>query len=202
MPKKQDYLKRICLGLYNSGNHNKPSDRVFKEANFHSVIADMYRALGGKQDEVPLNIGKYDIDLEDFIIEFDEENHFNRYRLKTLSSPIYKDWKNFKVADYQQYCTKHEDKCRTYGKFWYTNSSDKQYGISSSNGVLDDIGSSRWKQRAFYDFVKDVYSIAINIPIIRISIYDIYHAQTILSLIQQEREIELVQYIENRVNCL
>lgn len=202
MPRKQDYLKRVCLGLYNSGNHNKPSDRVFREANFHSVIADMYRALGGKQDEAPLNIGKYDIDLEDFIIEFDEENHFNRYRLKTLSSPIYKDWKNFKVTDYQQYCTNHEDKCRTYGKFWHTNSSDKQYGISSFYGVLDDIGSSRWKQRAFYDFVKDVYSIAINTPIIRISIYDIYHAQTILSLIQQEREIELMQYIENRVNCL
>lgn len=202
MPNKQDYLKKICLGLYNSGNHNKPNDKVFRKTNLYGVIADMYRTLGGKQDEVPLNIGKYDIDLEDFIIEFDEENHFNRYRFKTLSSPIYKDWRNFKVADYQQYCTKYEDECRTYGKFWRTNSSDKQYGISSPNGVLDDIGPSRWKQRAFYDFVKDVYSYAINTSIIRISIYDIYHAQTILSLIQQKRETELIQYIENRVNSL
>ena len=145
---------------------------------------------------------KDDIDLKDFIIEFDEENHFNRYRLKTLNSLIYKDWKNFKVADYQQYCTKYEDKCCAYGKFWRTDSSDNQYEMSSPNGVLDGIGSSRWKQRAFYDFVKDVYSIVINTPIIRISIYDIYHAQTILSLIQQERETELMQYIKNRVNCL
>lgn len=202
MAKKQDYLKRLCLGLYDSGSHDKPSDSVLIEKNLYSVITDMYRALGGKQDEVPLNIGKYDIECKDFIIEFDEENHFNRYRLKTLSSPIYEDWCNFTVTDYQQYCTKYEDKCRTYGKFWQTNSSDKQYGISSPCGSLDGIGSSRWKQRAFYDFVKDVYSTAINTPIIRISIYDIYHAQTILSLIQQERETELMQYIKNRVNCL
>lgn len=202
MAKKQDYLKRLCLGLYDSGSHKKPSDSELKEKNLYSVVADMYGALGGKQNEVPLNTREYDIDLKDFIIEFDEENHFNRYRLKTLNSLIYKDWKNFKVADYQQYCTKYEDKCCTYGKFWRTDSSDNQYEMSSPNGVLDGIGSSRWKQRAFYDFVKDVYSIVINTPIIRISIYDIYHAQTILSLIQQERETELMQYIKNRVNCL
>ncbi len=202
MPEKQDCLKRICLGLYKQGNHNKPSDKVFRDSGLYRIIAEMYEILGGKQDKVPLNIGKYDIDLENFIIEFDEENHFNRYRLKTLSSPIYKDWKNFKVTDYQQYCTKYEDRCRTYGKFWNTDSTDKQYGVSSPNGVLEGCGSSRWKQRAFYDFVKDVYSIAVNIPIIRISIYDIYHTQTILNLIQQKQEAEIRQYIRNRVNGL
>lgn len=200
MPKKQDYLKQIRLDLYKQGNHNKPIDKVFKENGFYSIITEMYASLGGTQDKVPLNIGKYDIELEKFIIEFDEENHFNRYRLKTLSSIIYKDWKNFKVTDYQRYCTSYEDKCRSYGKFWHTDSSDKQYGVSSPNGVLEGTGSSRWKQRAFYDFVKDVYSIAVNIPIIRISIYDIYHTQTVLSLIQQEQEEKLKQYIKSRIN--
>ncbi|MBO5157331.1 MAG: hypothetical protein J6C05_09435 [Prevotella sp.] len=202
MAKKQNYLEKICSGLYNSGHHNKPNDKEFRDANLYSTILGMYRNLGGKLHEIPLNIGKYDIDLENVIIEFDEENHFNRYRLETFNSPIYKDWKNFNVTNYQQYCTKYENECRTYGKFWNTDSSDKQYGMSSPKGVLNNIGSSRWKQRAFYDFVKDVYSIVINTPIIRISIYDIYHEQTILSLIQQKREIELTQYVENRVNGL
>lgn len=202
MPKKQEYLKQICLDLYKQGNHKKPNDKVFRTNNFYSIIAEMYAMLGGKQDKVPFNTGKYDIDLENFIIEFDEENHFNRYRLETLSSSIYKDWKNFKVTDYQLYCTKFEDKCRTYGKFWHTEASDKQYGMSSPNGVLQGTGSSRWKQRAFYDFVKDVYSIVVNIPIIRISIYDMYHTQTVLNLIQQKQEEKLRQYIKSRVDAL
>jgi len=202
MPNKQDYLQHICFGLYKQVNHNRSIDKTFINNDLYDAITEMYAILGGKLDKVPLNIGKYDIELESFIIEFDEENHFNRYRLKTLSSPIYKNWKNFKVIDYQQYCTKYEDRCRTYGKFWHTDSSDKQYGGSSPNGILGGIGPSRWKQRAFYDFVKDVYSIAVNIPIIRISIYDIYHAQTILSLIQHKQEEELRQYIKSRVNGL
>lgn len=202
MPEKQDYLKRICLGLYNSGNHDKPNDKVLKDTNLYSTITDMYEILGGKQKKVPLNVGKYDIDLENFIIELDEENHFNRYRLKTLSSLIYRNWKNFNATDYQQYCKQYEDRCRTYGKFWNTVFSDKQYGVSSPNGVLEGVGSSRWKQRAFYDFVKDVYSIAINIPFIRIPIYDIYHSKTILTLIQQKREKELMQYVETKINGL
>ena len=38
--------------------------------------------------------------------------------------------------------------------------------------VFDGNGSSRWKQRAFYDFLKDVASLVEGKPLIRISIYE------------------------------
>lgn len=203
MPKKQDYLKSICIRHYNAGNHRKPSCKELVGCDLYSDITEMYRSLGGKLETVPLNIGSYDIDLKDFIIELDEENHFNRYRSETLRSPLYdNDWKNFNVADYKQYCEKYEGGCLTYGKYWGTPSSDKQFGISSPNKDLAGVGASRWRQRAFYDFVKDVYSIVANVPIIRVSIYDIYKTNTIHALIQQEQENEILEYVESRVKIL
>ncbi len=198
MAKKEDFLKEICEALYNKGNHSKPNYNFFKDTDFYDFMTEMYRTLGGIEEKTPLNTGKYDIDLEDCIIELDEENHFNRYRLITLNSPIYKDWKNFNVTDYQQYCIDYEAKCCMYGGYWNNPSSDKQYGISSNKGDLDGNGPSRWKQRAFYDFAKDVYSMVTGVPVIRISIYDTYQSQSINSLILQEKEEELKQYIKMR----
>lgn len=106
------------------------------------------------------------------------------------------------MADYKQYCEIYEGGCLTYGKYWSTPSSDKQFGISSPNKDLAGVGASRWRQRAFYDFVKDVYSIVANVPIIRVSIYDIYKTNTILALIQQEQENEILEYVESRVKIL
>lgn len=46
------------------------------------------------------------------------------------------------------------------------------FGLSHSEGILIGNGSSRWKQRAFYDFVKDASTLLTQIPVIRLSIYD------------------------------
>lgn len=191
-------MKGICFRLYKNkkGNHSKPNYKFFEDAGYYDFMTEMYRTLGGEEPKTPFNIGKFDIDLEDCIIELDEENHFNRYRLITLESPMYKDWKCFNVTDYQKYCDEYEKKCCTYGGYWNNSSSDKQYGGSSNKGDLNGKGSSRWKQRAFYDFVKDVYSMVTGVPVIRISIYDTYQSQSISDLILQEKEEELKQYIE------
>ena len=50
---------------------------------------------------------------------------------------------------------------------------------SNEDGNLSGNGSSRWRQRAYYDFMKDITSNIKNIPIIRISIYDKYRGKTI-----------------------
>ena len=43
----------------------------------------------------------------------------------------------------------------------------------------EENGSSRWRQRAFYDFIKDLNSVIRKVPILRISIYDTYNGNTV-----------------------
>ena len=69
---------------------------------------------------------------------------------------------------------RYEFECLKAGKYsrkWSNPSCDKMFGTANEQGNLDQNGSSRWKQRAFYDFIKDVSYLTTNIPVVRLSIY-------------------------------
>lgn len=108
------------------------------------------------------------------IVELDEQLHFNRYRLKTLESSLYDLLPKFPREEYLNYCMRYEFECLKAGKYsrkWSNPSCDKMFGTANEQGNLDQNGSSRWKQRAFYDFIKDVSYLTTNIPVVRLSIY-------------------------------
>lgn len=138
-------------------------------------VERVYRKIGGILEEVPLSFGKWDIVLKDFIIELDEEQHFNRYRATTLDSFIYHVYKGMDYVDYRNFCIAYEPECQSkasWGKYWANDSTEMQFGVSGITGDLDKEGSSRWKQRAYYDYLRDVFSITSNSKLIRISVYD------------------------------
>jgi len=56
--------------------------------------------------------------------------------------------------------------------YWTNASTERQFGSASENGNFSGNGSPRWKQRTFYDFCRDLYSIVFEIPVYRLSIYD------------------------------
>ena len=179
---------------------------LFKE------VERVYRKLGGIMDEVPLRFGGWDIILKDFIVELDEEQHFNRYRAETLNSFVYSVVKGFHSADYIIYCTDYERECirkACWGKYWANDSTAKQFGPSGDAGDLSENGSSRWKQRAFYDYLKDVFSVIYGLRLIRISVYDpivsigrIKTAGEILSGENTTGLNEIVKFIDRKVNRL
>lgn len=181
--------------MYGRGSHVKPSLVQISNSHFFDEVCKVYKDLGGVLNVPPLNPGKWDIELENCIIELDEENHFNRYRLKTLESPIYESYTNFDVENYRKYCKSYDKKCPISQKRWSNPSSDKQFGESGLNGDFKGNGPSRWKQRAFYDFIKDVYSIITGIPVIRISIYDQVKYSTIKQLLDNEDSIRIKEYL-------
>ena len=191
---RQDYIKCICIGRYGKGSHSSPS-LLMLGADMKKEVDRVYSDLGGLLPETPFRFAKYDVDLEDFIIELDEQEHFNRFRLKTLKSSIYKQFNNFNVVEYQSFCRKYESHCRRHGGFWENASTKKQFSQSEIDGQQ---GETRWKQRAFYDFVKDAYSITANVPIIRISIYETVNGYTINDLIMNHRKETLLEYIDHR----
>ena len=59
-----------------------------------------------------------------------------------------------------------------FGGNWTNSSSEKQFGHSSMPKIMDENGSARWKQRAFYDFLKDVSILVHKVPLVRLSIWD------------------------------
>ena len=94
-------------------------------------------------------------------------------------------------------------KAGRYGEKWCNSSTEKLFGKSSINGDLNGNGSSRWKQRAFYDFLKDISYLFMDINIIRISVWDEIiikeEYKTIGWLLDNKCEGELVEFLNNRI---
>jgi hypothetical protein len=152
-----------------------PRQLDFSALNLSPALQDIYLALGGKQREFPRRPGAWDVETADFAIELDEELHFNRYRAVTLGSSAYDDLPEFPRDTYLTYCREREGECLavgSHGRKWTSPSSNKQFGRSERYGELDGAGSSRWRQRAFYDFMKDVSAQALGIKVVRISVWD------------------------------
>jgi hypothetical protein len=63
---------------------------------------------------------------------------------------------------------------------------------SNADGDLSDNGSSRWRQRAYYDFIKDVTSSIKRIPILRISIYDKFRGRTIGDILSSNDDNKII----------
>jgi len=153
----------------------KPTISDIRKAGFYEEALTVYKRLGGIMGEFPCNVGKYDFVTGDFICELDEEAHFNRYRSVTLESPIYLKNKYLDSESYRHYCQQYEAfaiQHRSGGGFWTNASTEKQFGKANTNRDLTGNGSPRWKQRAFYDFLKDLVPFLFGIPLVRVSIYD------------------------------
>jgi len=177
MGKLQDTLCELL------DSHGRVTDRVvrvpkladLKISKWNSEADNIYRKLGGLLETFPLNLRKWDIEFNGQAIELDEQLHFNRYRYYTLDSVAYNSLNAFPKVRYQEYCTVYENECFKAGKYggkWSNPSCDKQYGLASLPGDLREPGPSRWKQRAYYDFIKDLSPLIIGIQVIRMSIWD------------------------------
>lgn len=85
------------------------------------------------------------------------------------------------TQDYAGYCEAFEYKClpgRLEG-MWANKSSEEMFGPSDPIRVLGELGSSRWKQRALSDAVRDAYACHRNLAVARISVTDTIHGKRI-----------------------
>lgn len=116
----------------------------------------LYRTLGGLQETPKLLPGGWDLVFaDDFVVELDEELHFNRYRATTLEASWAAEapW----TEAYRSHCGDHEGRCLrsgAWGRRW-TNASSAQMFSGGPEGDLTGDGAPRWKQRAIYDVLKD-----------------------------------------------
>ncbi len=102
MAVKKKRQEILCEALGGSvGSHRKLFVRDINTSKYYDDIKDIYRRLGGVLLDIPCLLRKGDIELPDIIVELDEEQHFNRYRLVTLESPLYSELNKFPLNEYK-----------------------------------------------------------------------------------------------------
>jgi len=202
-PKRQTILSDMVETKYNTYHHSKPSFDDFKSSIYWNEVQAVFLELGGKCKTLPIAFKGWDVPTTEFIIELDEEQHFNRYRLSTLKSPFYNNLKTFSVKDYLRYYEQYEKYClRNFSDvgFWKSPKSEEFFEISNKPGDLSGMGSSRWKYRAFNDFLRDISSKIINVPVIRLSVYDSFEGQIINNLLLHRKESIILKLIEVKLH--
>lgn len=176
MGQKQDEVLELLSRTGRvSERRPRPSRSDIESAGLGEEVEAVFQNLSATGAAWPARPGAWDLVIDDVAVELDEQLHFNRYRDLTLNSPIYARLGSFPIEEYRSYCQDHEARCLAaggYGGKWSNASSQKQFGVSNLPGDLTGGGAARWKQRAFYDFVKDLAPLAIGMPVARLSIWD------------------------------
>ena len=199
--KKEKILNQVVLQEYGEKKHSKlTKSQLSLSPELYSEVKSMYKELGGTQEDPPLTFGPWDISTPEFIIELDEENHFNRYRFQTLNSNIYQSIKGFPLEAYKQFCTQYESRCRKFGGYWKSDSSENLFMKSNDNGYLNGAGSSRWKQRAFYDFLRDITGVISGIPVIRLSIYQTFKDKEVQDIIEFKDKTMILDLVRTTID--
>ncbi|MEX2660053.1 MAG: hypothetical protein WD232_10180 [Acidimicrobiales bacterium] len=162
-----------------------PTAESLNAIGLGTEVATIYRRLGGVGAAARVAPGGWDIATDPFVVELDEQRHFNRFRRATLDSAIYDSNPIFDTDAYRRFCDDHEADClrsAKHGGYWATPVSDREFGVSGPLGVIDGLGPSRWRQRAFYDFVKDTWALATRLPMLRLAVWDVVDDETQLTL--------------------
>ncbi|PLX14019.1 MAG: hypothetical protein C0594_00570, partial [Marinilabiliales bacterium] len=106
---RETNLKKFLSQKYEISNTSHRFDFDMLDDYYKNELVSMYRKLGGVLNAPPTSFGAWDIVTKDFIVELDEEQHFNRYRALTLDSEIYTEYKFFDVNLYKNYCKEFEN---------------------------------------------------------------------------------------------
>jgi hypothetical protein len=173
----QAQLRRLLadVGIISRNTLRFPRAEDVNSTGQADSVRQVYRKLSGVLPCPQLNLRAWDIEFDGRAVELDEYLHFNRYRALTLEAPIYAKLAKFPLTLYRGFCSTYEGRCLQaggYGGKWSNRSCEAQFGVSSSPKDLSGNGSSRWKQRAFYDFVKDLSPLVVGVAVARISIWD------------------------------
>jgi hypothetical protein len=139
------------------------------------AVDDCYRRLGGRIELPRLRPGRWDLVVEDVMVELDEDLHFNRYRALTLGSAVYRMLPTFPLHAYRTYAASRETECLaagSYGGKWTNPSCERHFGPAGPLGQLEGPGAPRWRQRALYDLMKDLAPLHDGTRISRIAVWD------------------------------
>lgn len=204
--KKEEKFREIIhkKGRMRHKPHPKPGKKEFDSSKIADEIQRVYKELGGVLEEFPSRYRGWDVEIRNHVIMLDDERHFNRYRLQTLNSDLYKKFK-FPMKEYKNYCKKYEEIClraATWSEKWSSYPSVEQFGQPGAEGDLTAAGAPKWKQRAYYDYVRDVTQIIADYKVIRVSLWDPIGNGTVDDVLKGKRDDlvdDLIDLVKSRM---
>ncbi|KEO74052.1 DUF7255 family protein [Anditalea andensis] len=140
------------------------------------LMQDVYQKLGGLHQPILLNKVKFDFKIDHYVFVYDNENHFNRYRLSSLKSKVYNTFSFIWKDAYLRLCRTYERDCLKSGmqeRIWNGPPiAQKHFGASEEPGDLSGSGAAGWKLNAYNDAQIDLYSRLLGYKLIRIPKYE------------------------------
>lgn len=139
-------------------------------------LEEMFSELGGNGNLVFLEKLKFDFKINRNLFLYDDESHFNRYRLSTLKSELYNDL-NFPFAEsYKRLCRTFEKECLKVGyqeRVWNGSPIARQcFGKASEQGDFSGNGPTGWKLLAYNDIQYDLQTNIHGYKLIRLTPYE------------------------------
>ena len=139
-------------------------------------LEEVFSELGGNGKLVLLEKLKFDLKIYRTLFLYDDELHFNRYRLSTLKSDLYHDL-NFPFAEaYKRMCRRFEKECLKVGyqeRVWNGSPIAKHcFGKASEQGDFSGNGATGWKLLAYNDIQFDLQTRIHGYKLIRLTPYE------------------------------
>lgn len=151
-------------------------NKEFLKGKGEALLDEVFTDLGGKGKPILLDNLKFDFKINRFLFLYDDEVHFNRYRLKTLKTEMYTVFSFYWSEAYKRQCRTFEKECLKMGlqeRIWNGPPiASKVFGSAEEAGELTGNGSPGWKLNAYNDAQYDLLSRLHGYKLIRISVYE------------------------------
>lgn len=148
----------------------------YLEGKGEEMLLDVFKILEGNGTTPHLEKLKFDFKINRFLFLYDDEIHFNRYRLKTLKTDLYDVFSFHWLETYKRLCRTYEKDCLKGGlqeRIWNGPPiAQKVFGKSEEFGDLSGNGSSGWKLNAYNDAQYDLLTRLHGYKMIRIPQYE------------------------------
>ncbi len=139
-------------------------------------LAEIYEDLGGSGSIPLLEKMKFDFKINRNLFVYDEELHFNRYRLITFRSDLYSELNYPFLETQKRLCRSYEKDCLKVGmqqRIWNgAPLANRCFGESSDPGDFSGNGAVGWKLSAYNDAQFDLQTKIHGYKLFRITPYE------------------------------
>ncbi|UJP64196.1 DUF7255 family protein [Mongoliitalea daihaiensis] len=140
------------------------------------LLQAVFENLEGRGKMPVLEKLRFDFKIQRYVFLYDDEVHFNRYRLNSLKTDLYDTFTFDWVDSYKRLCRTYEKECLKAGiqdRIWNGPPiARKIFGEASEAGDLSGNGASGWKLNAYNDAQYDLLSRLHGYKLIRLPQYE------------------------------
>lgn len=148
----------------------------FLDTKGKTWLKEIFEDLGGTGTFPLLDKLKFDFKIGRNLIVWDDELHFNRYRLATFRSDLYTEWTFPFSEGHKRLCRTYEKECLKAGmqqRIWSGPPVAKViFGEPSEPGDFSGNGSTGWKLLAYNDAQYDLQTRLHGYKLIRLSPFE------------------------------